>query len=184
MAKHFYTRRSEPDMRSEFNRTMDGFFPEIAKGQIAVLRKMRRDSSNNLVACPCVDPLTREPDKDTFCPICHSEGYLWDETFIDTYKVVIKSDVGNAQKEAFFGPGIMNVPIVSFFTKSSISVTTKDKIVELLRDEEGEPIKPYSRIHVYNITSAIDLRADNGRLEYYKLTCYSEKRKFLNGPTG
>ncbi len=66
---YFGAARTEPSMRDELIHTFDGNFPEIAKAQTVLLRRMRR-TSGVLDACSCVDHLTHEPDKDRFCPIC------------------------------------------------------------------------------------------------------------------
>lgn len=175
--------RTEPDMRQELINFLDGKWPEIAKGQQAVLRKMRRDANDQLLKCPCVDAVTHEPDRDNFCPFCHGEGNFWDETFVSVYRVILGSDVGQAVREQVIAPGLMNVPLVVFYLRSSVLITSDDKIVELVRDEEGQPVRPYKRSALYRISSLVDLRSDNGRLEYWKLGCYTEERKFLNGYT-
>ena len=178
MSKRFYTNVSqEPDMRQEMNNTLDGYGPEVAKKQPAILRKMRIPKQ----VCPCVDINTHEPDKDTFCPFCWGEGRYWDEIAIDVYRVIIKSDVGNAQKERVFSPGLLNEPVVIFYTRSSVDISEDDKIVELVLDIEGDAVQPLQRKKLYRIVTPIDLRSDHGRLEYWKLDGYSEFRKFLNG---
>jgi hypothetical protein len=171
-------------MRQEFNNTMDGHGVEVSKKQTAVLRKMRRDDDGNLTECPCVDSITREPDRDYFCPFCWGEGYYWDEEWIDVYKVILRSDVGLSSKEDLIAPGLINIPLVIFYTRSSVDVTDKDKVIELVTDTEGDPVQPYRREFLYRIGTPIDFRSDNGRLEYWKLDCYAEQRKFLNGPEG
>lgn len=175
---------TEPSLRDELISFLDGKFPEVAKKQLALLRKMRRDSDGNLVECACVDEVTHEPDLDTFCPYCSGDKYYWDESYIDIYKVVISSDIGKAQKEITIPPTLMNVPNVIFYLKSSVDITEQDKIVELILDAEGKFNKPYKRKKIYRIGTLEDLRSDNGRLEYWKVACYSEERRFLNGPTG
>lgn len=210
MSKRFYTTQgTEPDMRQEMINTLDGKFPEVAKKMVTVLRKMRRGTlevvqentenawvsggrsylwipgvGNDMLPCSCVDAVTKEPDKDHHCPICWGEGFLWDEFFFDSYKVVIKSEVGNALLEQLRGPGLITGPLVIFYTRYSEPITKQDKIVELILDDEGNPVKPYFRRELYRIGNAIDLRGDHGRLEYWKLDCYAEYRKFLNGTGG
>jgi hypothetical protein len=175
---------TEPDMREEFNNMMDGKWPEVAKAQPIVLRKLRRDSSDELVPCPCVDILTGEPDLDHFCPVCHGEGYLWDEHLFDGYKVVLRSDVGLASREDLIKPGLLNIPFVIFYMRSSVDITIEDKVVELVLDRAGKPVRPFKRDYLYRIGTDIDLRSDGGKLEYWKLDCYAEERKFLNGLEG
>ena len=57
----------------------------------------------------------------------------------------------------------------------------KRLIIELELDNEGDLVQPYNRIDLYRIGIPVDLRSDRGRLEYWKLTCWAEYRKFLNG---
>lgn len=181
----FYKKRgTEADLRKEMHNTMYGGYPEIAKGQQHIFRKIRRDAVGAVIKCPCVDRVTGEPDKDIYCPICMGEGNLWDEEWLTAYKVLLRADVGNASRESLLTPGYINIPMSMFFTEEPKDFTTDDRIIELLRDHEGVPIKPYKRVYVYRIDAAIDLRSDDGRLEYWKLTCFVEQRKFLNGPGG
>lgn len=180
MSRFYINYSTEPDMREELENTFDGVFPEIAKKQPALLRKMRRDSNNKLIPCDCVDPVTKEPDKDTFCPICHGEAYIWDETYVDCYSVEIRSDVGQAG-EKVFSPGILDISYKIFYMRYSVDITEEDKVVELVLDKEGEIAQPPRRKVLYRIGSALDLRSDHGKLEYWKLDCFSEFRKFLNG---
>ena len=181
--------RTEPDMRQEFYNTMDGRFPEIAKKQQYVHRKMRVQDGQ-LIDCPCVDPTTREPDKDKYCPICLGEGKLWEESLLNGYKVVLGSSVGGAGKENLISSGNTNLDLVSFYFRYNLPLTlfpkreSPDKIVELVTDTEGDPVRPYQRETIYRIGTAIDFRADNGKLEYWRLDCYEEQVKFLNGPKG
>lgn len=204
---------TEPSIRQEMINTLDGSFPETAKKMTAVLRKMRRgtlevfpegdiaspwsewnaigkrfrwrnDIGSDLLPCPCVDKVTKEPDKDHHCPFCWGEGFIFDEGFFDVYKVVIKSEVGNALLEELRGPGLITGPLVIFYTRYSELITREDKVVELVLDEEGVPVKPYFRRELHRIGSATDLRGDHGRIEYWKLNCFSEYRKYLNGSGG
>lgn len=175
----YIARRTEPDMELEFNNMFDGVFPEISKKQTAVLRTMRTPLTNNV--CDCVDSTTKEPDRDHFCPYCFGEGHYWDETFIDVYKEVIKSDVGNALIDRSIGPGDIGPSVVRFFLRSSVNVTKYDRIVELVLDDDGDPVSPYSRKAVYGIGSVIEFRSDNAKLDYVKVVCYQIDQKFLNG---
>src|SRR3990167_4262270 len=220
MSNSFYSvrRRTEPDMRAEFNAMMDGIFPEIPKAKVLVLRKMKRSSTDPiitdtedpnydtdrarkfyargqipdyfvpgegyLIGCDCIDKVTSEPDIDYFCPICQGEGFIWEEIFIDVYKVTLHSDVGQAVQDTLIKSGLTNIPLVIFYTRSSVEVTKTDKIIEIWTDSEGNVIRPYRRKALYRIGSTIDFRSDDGRLEYWKLDCYEERRKYLNDPRG
>jgi hypothetical protein len=171
---------TEPNMRQEMINTLQGSYPEIAKKQRGLLRRQRLP----LALCSCISPVTREPDKDHFCPYCHGEGFLWDEIFLDFYKIVLGSEVGNANNDTLAQPGLIEPGLVVFFTSSSETITKNDRIVELVLDVEGEPVLPYQRRALYRIGTPIDFRSDNGKLEYWKLDCFIEERKFLNGAHG
>ena len=162
--------RSEVDLRGEMANTLDGSFPEIAKGRYGMLRRMRRDSNDEKIACDCVHPVTREPDQDTFCPICHGEGWLWDETLLVFYSRVLLSD--SADNEA-----------VVFYLKHDTVIDKKDKIIEFVLDIEGEIVEPRARNAIYRINILVTFRSDEGRVEYLQASCEKDNVKFLNAPT-
>ena len=192
----YQTLRTEPNLREEFHRTMEGFFPEISKRQKFVLRKMRSNSSGSLIKCACVDPLTREPDKDKFCPYCFGEGYLWDESIHDGYYKILGSSSGISSGEILVSPGNVSLLRVSFYFEYDFPLNRfpgscslpheehPDKIVEPMTDLEGKLVEPFKRQRIYRIGHAIDFRSDSGKLEYWRLDCYEEQVKFLNGPRG
>jgi hypothetical protein len=197
-------------MRQELDAMFDGIYPEIPKAQTHILRKMRRQSTTPLatdelrkkyrgikqvkdffvpgegylIPCDCVDSITREPDVDHFCPICFGEGWIWDEYEVDTYRINLKSDVGKSLKESLIAAGLTNIPLMIFYVRSSELITRADKMIEIWTDTEGEALRPYRRKSLYRIGTPIDFRSDGGKLEYWKLDCFEEQRKFLNGPEG
>ena len=60
----------EINLREEFDEFLYGSETEVAKGQLAIFRRMRKDDNGDLIQCPCVDEKTGEPDRDTVCPYC------------------------------------------------------------------------------------------------------------------
>lgn len=171
--------RKEGDMRQELINMFDGTSTEIPKAQRGVYRRMRTDSAGALVPCSCVDVDTGEPDRDPPCPFCDGMGYLWDEVWFDYYKIVTGIEAALSLREDYEEPGTLNVPRVTFYTKYDISPViirgqVFDRIVEVERDVEGNVTRPYRRSRIYRIGSAIDFRADNGRLEYWKFAVHSD----------
>jgi hypothetical protein len=181
---NFYGRRTEPDMRFELDATLRGIFPEIPKAQILVFRQMQRDNYKRLIPCACVDAVTHEPDKDTFCPLCEGEGHYWNEVLVEGYRHIIATTTGFASQERQLPTGLINLPMMNFYTRHNKVFTIDDRLIELYLDAEGVPEMPYRRKQLYTISSALDFRSDYGRLEYWRLSCYAEKRKFLNGIEG
>ena len=170
-------------MRDELEHTLDGFSPEVAKGQAGLLRVMRRNSDSSLTECPCVDPVTQEPDKDRFCPICFGEGWMWDEVSLAFYKIYEGSDSMNIQKDKLQKPGLLNQPFVVFYIRYSADITQEDKIIEIDLNDDGTTSDPMRRRRVFRIANLWEYRADNGKLEYFKAFCYLDNVKYLNAPS-
>jgi hypothetical protein len=173
---------TEPDMRQELTNTLDGSWPEVAKGQNGLLRIMRRDANSCLIPCGCVDSVTHEPDKDRWCPVCFGEGYMWDEEFCLYYRVLQGSDTGNATVDQLTGAGLLNIPIVVFYIRYSAEITKEDKVVILTLNEDGSIHSPYQRKAIYRIEARWDYRSDGGKLDYYKAFTHLESVKYLNAP--
>ena len=172
--------RSEIDLRQELINMFDGKNPEIPKAQLALFRRMRRDSNEQLISCPCVDSLTKEPDKDRFCPVCHGEGFLWDEEVIQIYRTY---EPLSSNPDKLFKMGLINQESVVFFTRYDSNIKRQDKILLVQLDVEGNIISPYKRTMLFSIDFPWDYRSDNGRIEYWKLFTSFKDVKYLNTPT-
>jgi len=160
---------TELDLRTEFHRFLFGSATEIPKGRIGILRRMRRDDDGNVVQCPCVSAITGEPDKDTPCNYCWTEGNLWDEEWITYYKMLASSHEGLVRKNQPHEPGVSNIPFVFFYLEYDVAPTRQDKIIEVARDVDGDIIVPYKRETIYPISICEDFRSDNGRVEYWRV---------------
>jgi len=179
VATRTYHTTVEGDLRDELAKFLYGSSREIPKAQRGLYRKMKVDSSGNRIRCSCVDSVTGEPDKNPPCPYCLGAGYLWDEVWFDYYKIVTGIEAALSLRENFVDPGGTNIPRVTFYTSYDIDPVIingycNDQIVELKRDAEGNLVIPYQRTRIYRIGSAIDLRSDNGRIEYWKFNVISD----------
>lgn len=181
MAKNdFYkTSRTEIDLRTEFSNTIYGTVKEIPKGQKGLLRRFRKDSDGKKIKCPCVNRVTGEPFKESLCSYCRSEKYLWDETSIDFYFSQVPTDSQLSSQDILRQPGVMNTPIYVFYIPSTFDLTSDDKIVRLVLDNEGVPVVPNKRLEIFKITALRDMRLDFGRLEFWKANGYIDNVKFL-----
>lgn len=159
---------TEVDLRDEMQRFLYGDGCEIPKGRKGFLRRMRTNDAGNLIQCPCVDPLTHEPDLDSLCPYCLGESYLWDEELITYYKVIIGGS-GLASKIQKTVPGELNIPFVFWYTEHIVNPTLKDRLIEVKLDLEGNVILPLDRIGVYRLETVEPFRSDHGRVEYFRL---------------
>lgn len=151
----------ELDLREELRRLLYGADDEVAKGRVGLLRIMRRDSNGVLTRCPCRDKVTDEPDRDYFCKYCYAMGYLWDE-----YKIVYhKND------ESFRRVGEVEQDFTSevFYLEYYNVILPKDVLVEVVLDSEGRPVQPVTRSRFYQIVDPVCFRADDGRIEFWRL---------------
>lgn len=167
----------EIDLRLEFQRFLFGSTFEEAKGQLGVLRRMRRDVNGDLIQCACVDPKTHEPDKDTPCPYCWGEGFLWDEEWVTWYKVQIRIRQGLPKQQLPLEPGIISIPMMMFYVQHNVLPTVDDKIVEVSLDVDGNVVIPCVRQNIYGIGTAEAFRSDNGRVEYWRIAVNRETVK-------
>lgn len=140
----------ELDLRKEMRETMNGSPGEIAKGQIGLIRRMRRDDDDLLIRCPCRNIVTDEPDMDFICNRCFGHGYLWTEQQIVYYK----ND---------------NNGYSMFYVEYTEEPTEEDFIIELERNLEGVPVSPLVREGLYKIEKVTTFRSDDGRTEYYRI---------------
>lgn len=179
----FTSGRSEIDLRQEMINLLDGHGKEIPKAREILIRRLRRDSKGKPSSpCGCINPMTKEPDRDRFCPVCMGEGWLWDEIRAKAYRINVGRDIKHTLGDSLTEPGLINVPLVVFYVRYSEAVDRGDKIVELKVDLEGVPTTPQQRNRLFRVNVAYDYRADNGRLEYWKLFTHKEDTKYLNVP--
>lgn len=162
---------AEIDLRQEFDDLVLGGNTSIQHGHKLILRKMRRDESNSLVACVCKDSLTREPDPENQCPYCLGEGYYWDESWMTGYSTYVGADGGLSAKVRQLFPGTINVDYMIFYLRYDTDITYDDKIVELKLDTEGVPIVPYKREAIFKPQTIDKRRSDRGRIEYIRIFC-------------
>lgn len=169
----YSSKTKEISLRDEFNTLETGSSIETPKFRDLLLRIMRKDVNGKLIPCECTDKLTREPDKDIYCPVCMGEGFKWDETWDVGYRWM------TAPKEVLKPAGLSNIPLVLFYAEYDRPLTNNDKIVEVNLDLEGKPEVPTKRSGVYKIQHVESLRLDNGRVEFLKIWTYKEDVKSL-----
>ena len=150
----------ELNLRTEMYRTLFGAVDEVAKGREGLLRRMRRDTNGDLVRCPCRDNVSDEPDKDYYCRYCLGMGYFWDEV-----KIVYYRNDDSFRKEGD-----------DFFLQYSVDITPEDYIVTVKLDDDGSPSTPVTRDKMFKILSADPFRADNGRIEFWRVRAIEERK--------
>lgn len=157
------------DLRTEFDNIVLGFMGETPIGRPFILRRMRRDSNDNLVPCTCVHDLTREPDRDRPCPYCLGAGNLWDEELISAYKVVAAAPGGSnaAANYQKMESGATYAPAARFFIPWNVAPRMADRIVEIELDSGGNAVTPYNRVAIYEFMLVRAMRGQNAKIEFW-----------------
>lgn len=161
---------NEIDLRKEFDILIYGNQNSIPHGHWAILRKMRRNEDNSLVACVCHKAAsTHEADPD--CSYCLGEGYLWDESWQKIYKMTIGPDGGQAKKYVHMPNGFERTEYLVFYLRYDCGIQYEDKIIEVFLDAEGRPFSPLKRKNIFRLETIVEYRSDNGRIEYIGAFC-------------
>ncbi len=169
---------TEINLRNELFATFFGSAIETPKAQKGLLRKIKFDNKGKPLLCPCVDKTTKEQDRDYYCPICLSERYIFNEMFLDFYKVQHSSDNSLISKPY----GLDNVHTGIIYTLYNANIGDYDKIVEVNLDLEGNLIYPLQRTDIWQITEIVPLRLDDAKMQFLKIYARHEDVKYLKAP--
>lgn len=159
----------ELNMRNEFAELIFGGNGEIPHKKRLILRRFRKDDDGDKLPCSCLDEFTKEASQE--CKFCLGEGYFWDEEWVEGYSMFLGADSGLANRVRHLIPGWLRVDHKIFYLGYKSKITYDDKIIELKLDQEGSPVIPYVRQAIYQPQSIIELRADDGRLDFYEIAC-------------
>lgn len=172
---------SEIDLRTEMNHTIFGTNcpPEIGKGQEGLLRRFRKDSNGVKILCNCVDKVTGEASRESVCPTCRGEKYLWDEESVFFYTSTVETASQLAAQENLKMDAVHNTPLFVYHIPAQYDLTDGDKIVRLVLDKEGNLVQPIQRRDLWRLTSIRDMRLDTARLEFWKAEGYKDNIKHL-----
>ena len=172
--------QGEIDLRSEFLKTIYGFGGETPKGMPILIRRLRRDSITLArIRCECSLGISREPDLDTKCPFCLGEGFKFDEEWATCYKTVSGSETSLARRIGHFIPGEILNETYKFYFPYDVNLIEGDSLVEVFLDVEGNIESPVRRKTKW-LPSTIEVkRLDNGRVEYYKVSCQNSNAIYI-----
>lgn len=167
--QHLKTIGKEVDLRKENIDTFSGSIYEIPKAYKVLIRRFRRNETNQRISCTC--NVAREGQVMQECNICLGEGYLWDEHYVDTFRVEIGTDQEKVGASLLTDIGRTKKQFCKFYLQNSVTVEYEDKVIELKLDVEGKIVRPEIRSVVWTINTLHEKRSDNGRLEYIILYC-------------
>jgi hypothetical protein len=178
---------NEINLRDEFRDLIDGNACEPQRGHWVLLRRMATKQR-----CSCWNKVGEgnakykydhrkydEPDKD--CDVCGGEGWLYNEELHNVRRRITTPPTWQAGIEQQTEFAIMNVPYVIYYFKYYVNPADLDRILEIDNDEDGNPVRPFVRNEIYNITLAEPFRDLNGRIEYWR--CAAKKEELRYGRT-
>jgi len=166
-------RKKEIDLRQEMSDLLFGSAGEVPKGRVGLLRRMRKDTNGDLIKCPCRSKITDEPDKDYYCRYCLGHGYFWDET-----KIVYYRNDDSFRKEKSDNPNYRGQEFEAddFFLQHHEVITPDDFIIVVKLDVDGSIAQPLQREDIFRIWSADKFRADNARVEFWRVRAERERK--------
>ncbi len=146
------------NLRKDFKKTIDDH------GHWVVLRQAVPDTK-----CSCVIPITDGPKAN--CKLCLGSGYLFVDRFAKCRKsrdVRLTQTLGAETRTAIR----MTSPTEAiFYFEYTTKPTVLDYILEIaLNEKNGEPIKPYKILSIYDIGDVREHRDQKGRIEFYSVT--------------
>ena len=166
---------TEADLRLELRNMFYGSAQEIAKSHQVLLRRMRRDANNALISCPCVDPITKEPDIDIRCEFCAGEGFFWDEELVACRSVEIGSSNSKlVLQNEHVQPGVISPDLRVFYFEYTVNPSWYDRIIEMKYNLDGTLMTTCGancRHKIYKPQTVRALKSDNGRVEFFAVYC-------------
>lgn len=169
----------ELDLRVELARTLNGECDETAKGQFIVLRRMRRQpgvilvtKDDDLQHCQCkLNCYANEPDDEFGCDLCEGEGYLFDDEVLLARR---QTKFNVPATEVWRPHGKVHVDSINWYLEYHQEVTRYDKVIEIGLHPDGAIINPITFVNHHDVHDAEEFRGDFGRLEFYRLTTYTD----------
>lgn len=163
------------DMRAEFTALLRGDDGQPRLGEYAIFRKMRREPNGKPTLCPrCRKIGVQESRIGSECGLCLGVGYLWDEEWVIVYRwsgtSVSRSRSGYKKFEMF---GVINTDLAVIYMEYYGTPTTEDKLISVVTDSEGKPVLSggqYQRLEMFDFRTVDRYRADNAKLEYWRVT--------------
>lgn len=149
-----------------------------------VLRRVRRDSSQNRIPCTkCKKIGTHGVALTTICDHCLGAGYIWDEEWVQYYQW---PGVSGARSRAGYKDledwGEVPTNLAVIYVRAYVRPDVEDKIISVEFDDNGRPLNPVIYKTMFDVRTIDDYRLDTGRLEYFRLTTMKQTMGYFGQP--
>ena len=170
-ADHFWTQAdvsSPGDLKTEFDRLINGYGSFGGIGQIHVLRSLTS------VFCVCWDPVQ---GSSSDCKYCDGESYVWTESYHRAYftQTFGRGITGVRQEHILEPPGYMDEGKAITYMMASAAPKVGDSIFRIRLNDAGSLYYPIERTEKWRITGVEDKRYDLAKLAYYICLCEREE---------
>ena len=108
------------------------------------------------------------------CPVCHGEGYVYEDELQLTRRRLVAPEIGLANQEQLSEIGWMNINYICYYLQYFVNPKKGDKIIEINLDDKGMPIRPFVQKEMYRIAVAEPFRDQLGRIEFWRCSAKLE----------
>lgn len=148
---------SEVDIRFEMGEVLRN------RGHKIVLRRATR------IRCPNWDPATSETHTKK-CVYCMGTGYMYQDVVVRSYcRPAV--DVESQAKEKRYDVGVMSQGKRIYYFDYTMWPKIADYILEVELDADGEPVRVWRVLKVFDIQVVHPHRDKAGRVEFYEAQC-------------
>lgn len=148
---------SEIDLRTEIGEIIRN------RGHKIVLRRATS------IRCPNYDPTTSEEHSKT-CPYCMGIGYMYQDVVYRSYcRPAV--DVEAQARERRQDVGLMTHGKRIYYFTHDVWPKIADYILEVKLDDDGDPIRVWQVLKIFDIEIIHPYRDKMGRVEYWEAQC-------------
>ena len=166
--------KAEIDLRAEMKLMLEGnqYYPR--RGHWVLLRRMDKRQR-----CVCWNRKGKDDEVNSLdrgkynepelrCPICHGEGWLYEDELHLARRQLVAPAVGMAGSETMTDIGFININYIVFYLQYYVAPTRGDKILEIELDDKADPVRPFRITEIYRVALAEPFRDQHGRIEYWR----------------
>ena len=153
------------DVRKEIEEWLEGGPNDTIKSQYVILSNRKKDDSGNEIKCSCLQEEFSSPD--TKCLYCRGSGYLYEDSWLRAYLVVLTGGLPAGILEKKFEPVIpLTEPILMAYTFDDVVADERSMIYEVRQTRDGRVYSPVTITGWWNVNVVKTMRLDGNKSEF------------------
>ena len=171
---------NEIDLREEMQIMLEGNGSWPRRGHWIILRRM-----DTRQKCNCwnekgtgdkqySDDNSKYNEPKLRCPICHGEGWVYEDELHLARRRLVSPEIGLAAQEQLSDIGWFNINYICFYFQHYVNPAKGDKIIEIELDSKGDPVRPFKQLELYRVAVAEPFRDQLGRIEFWRCSAKLE----------